>query len=278
MKRKHEMPFGAECRDDGAVRFRLWAPHVSSVSLRLIGRPEKDTPMFRLDGGWHELVTSAADPGTRYQFIIDKQAVPDPASRFQPSGVHGPSEVVDPCSYEWRDDAWRGRPWDEAVIYELHVGTFTPDGTYADAEKEMDYLAELGVTAIELMPISSFPGERNWGYDGVLPSAPTANSGRPEDLKHFIDAAHARGLMVFLDVVYNHFGPEGNYLWLYAPQFFTDRHCTPGDRPSTSMVLKAGSFATTSPTTLSIEPRSTTSMASGSMLSTPFKMIRIPIF
>jgi maltooligosyltrehalose trehalohydrolase len=227
MKRKHEMPFGAECRVDGTVRFRLWAPNTASVSLRLLGPPEKDIPMLRLEEGWHELVTSAANPGTRYQFTIDQQAVPDPASRFQPSGVHSASEVVDSRAFEWRDESWRGRPWGEAVIYELHVGTFTPDGTYAAAEKKMDYLAELGVTAIELMPISSFPGERNWGYDGVLPYAPTANYGRPETLRHFVDAAHASGLMVLLDVVYNHFGPEGNYLWLYAPQFFTDRYCTP---------------------------------------------------
>jgi len=228
MERQHKMPFGAECRDDGTVRFRLWAPNVSSVSLRLIGPPDQDMPMFRVDGGWHEVITQAAKPGSQYQFVIDgKQAVPDPASRFQPSGVHGASEVIDPRAYEWRDETWRGRRWEEAVIYELHLGTFTPEGTYAAAEQKLDYLVQLGVTVVELMPISSFPGERNWGYDGVLPYAPTANYGRPDDLKHFIDAAHARDLMVFLDVVYNHFGPEGNYLWSYAPQFFTDRHHTP---------------------------------------------------
>ena len=184
--------------------------------------------MARLDRGWFELVNSDAVPGTRYQFIIEGQpAVPDPASRYQPSGVHGASEVIDPAAYVWRDGDWRGRPWDEAVIYELHVGTFSPEGTYAGAEKRLDYLADLGVTAIELMPLASFPGERNWGYDGVLPYAPANAYGRPEDLKRFIEAAHTRDLMVFLDVVYNHFGPEGNYLWLYAPQFFTDRHHTP---------------------------------------------------
>lgn len=228
MRRKHEMPFGAECRDDGTVRFRIWAPDVSSVSLRMIGSPDHEIPMVGLQGGWHELITQLANRGTQYQFVIEaKQAVPDPASRFQASGVHGPSEVIDPRGYEWRDESWRGRPWEEAVIYELHVGTFTQEGTYASAEQKLDYLADLGITAVELMPISSFPGERNWGYDGVLPYAPTSNYGRPDDLKHFIDAAHARRLMVFLDVVYNHFGPEGNYLWLYAPQFFTDRHHTP---------------------------------------------------
>lgn len=228
MRRKHEMPFGAQCRDNGTVRFRLWAPNASTVSLRLAVSPGQDMPMSRVDDGWHEVVTRLAKPGTPYQFLIEgKQAVPDPASRFQPAGVHGQSEVIDPSAYEWQDENWRGRPWEEAVIYELHIGAFTPEGTYKAAEQKLDYLAALGVTAVELMPISSFPGERNWGYDGVLPYAPTANYGRPEDLKHFIDAAHARNLMVFLDVVYNHFGPEGNYLWLYAPQFFTDRHHTP---------------------------------------------------
>jgi len=236
MRCKHEMPFGAECRDDGTVRFRLWAPKAESVSLHLAGSGERkaqgetplEMPMSRDAAGWHELVTKEAAPGTQYQFFIHgKQAVPDPASRFQPAGVHGPSEVIDPHTYEWRDTNWRGRPWHEAVIYELHVGTFSPEGTYAGVEKKLDYLAEFGITALELMPISSFPGERNWGYDGVLPYAPTANYGRPADLKHLIDAAHARKLMVFLDVVYNHFGPEGNYLSLYSPQFFTDRHHTP---------------------------------------------------
>ena len=228
MRCKHEMPFGAGCRDDGTVRFRLWAPNVSSASLRLIGFPEREIPMAKVDEGWLEVITQHANPGTRYQFVIEgQQAVPDPASRFQPSGVHGPSEVIDPRGYEWCDESWQGGPWEEAVIYELHVGTFTQEGTYASAEQKLDYLAHLGVTAVELMPISSFPGERNWGYDGVLPYAPTSNYGSPNDLKHFIDAAHARRLMVFLDVVYNHFGPEGNYLWLYAPQFFTDRHHTP---------------------------------------------------
>jgi len=227
MKRKHDMPFGAECRDDGTVRFRIWAPAASSVDLRLGTNPERELPMPRLDAGWFELVTEAR-AGTEYRFQIDHhQLVPDLASRFQASGVHGPSEVIDPLAFEWRDANWHGRAWDEAVIYELHVGTFTPEGTFAAAEKKLDYLADLGVTAIELMPLASFPGERDWGYDGVLPYAPAACYGRPEDLKRFIDAAHARSLMVFLDVVYNHFGPEGNCLGLYAPQFFTERHHTP---------------------------------------------------
>jgi maltooligosyltrehalose trehalohydrolase len=224
MRRKHAMPFGAEVCDDGAVLFRLWAPKASHVSLVL--ESARELEMSRADSCF-ELQTPEARPGSRYQFRIDHdQLVPDPASRFQPQGVHQGSEVIDPFGFEWSDDRWRGRPWDEAVIYELHVGAFTPEGTFAAAEKQLDYLADLGVTAVELMPLSSFPGRRNWGYDGVLPFAPAAVYGRPEDLKRLINAAHARNLMIMLDVVYNHFGPEGNYLWLYAPQFFTERHKT----------------------------------------------------
>jgi maltooligosyltrehalose trehalohydrolase len=221
----HRMPFGAEVLDDRQVRFRLWAPGASSVAVDL---SSKLLPMNRLDGGWFELATGEAAAGCKYQFAVEEgRGVPDPASRFQPSGVHGPSEVVDPRIFRWQESNWRGRPWEETVLYELHVGTFTPEGTYAGAEQKVDYLIELGITAIELMPLSSFPGTRNWGYDGVFPYAPTAHYGRPEDLKRFIDTAHSKNLMVFLDVVYNHFGPEGNYLNLYAPQFFTERHHTP---------------------------------------------------
>ena len=166
--------------------------------------------------------------GSRYRFQIDGGLlVPDPASRANPDDVHGASRVVDPLAFDWNDGHWRGRPWEEAVVYELHVGTFTPQGTFAGVESKLDYLRELGVTAIELMPIADFPGRRNWGYDGVLPFAPDASYGTPEDLKRLVQSAHGRGLMVFLDVVYNHFGPEGNYLHAYAPQFFTRRHHTP---------------------------------------------------
>jgi maltooligosyltrehalose trehalohydrolase len=229
MKRKHEMPFGAECRQDGTVRFRLWAPNAASVAVRF-SELERDFCMSKLQDGWFELVTEAR-AGRQYQFNIDNQhTVPDPASRFQALTVHGASEIIDPLAYEWQDSEWNGRPWKEAVIYELHLGTFSNEGTFASAEAKLDYLVDLGITAIELMPISSFPGERNWGYDGVLPYAPARGYGRPDDLKHFIDAAHAKNLMVLLDVVYNHFGPDGNYLWLYAPQFFTYRHCTPWDQ------------------------------------------------
>jgi len=225
MSYAHKMPFGAEIRDAGKVRFRLWAPTASDVSVSI---SDKSLPMSRLGDGWFELVTAEAGPGTHYQFKIDRlHSVPDPASRFQPLGVHGPSEVVDPQAFSWKNTNWRGRPWEEAILYELHVGTFSPEGTFAGAEEKLQYLVDLGITAVEIMPVSSFPGTRNWGYDGVLPYAPAACYGRPQDLKRFVDTAHSQGLMVFLDVVYNHFGPEGNYLRLYSPQFFSELHRTP---------------------------------------------------
>ena len=224
------MSFGAELTSSGEVRFRLWAPGARDVELVLHDNPEQPRllEMGALPGGWYELVTREARVGSRYRYRIDhKQEVPDPASRANPDDIHGPSEVIDPLAFEWDDDAWRGRPWNEAAIYELHVGTFSPEGTFAGAEKKLGHLVELGVTVIDLMPIADFPGRRGWGYDGVLQFAPEAAYGRPDELKSFIAAAHRRGLAVMLDVVYNHFGPEGNYLHLYAPEFFTDQHHTP---------------------------------------------------
>ena len=221
------MPYGATLLSNGQVQFRLWAPSVNQVWLINEDTSEKWI-MKQFPEGWHELVTNQAGPGTRYRFELDDGLrIADPASRFQPEDVHGPSEVIDPTEYKWRNGEWRGRPWHEAVIYELHLGTFTTAGTFLGAIEKLDHLAQLGVTAVEVMPVADFPGRRNWGYDGVLPYAPDSRYGRPNDFKAFIDAAHARGLMVFLDVVYNHFGPEGNYLMHYAPDFFTDRYCTP---------------------------------------------------
>jgi malto-oligosyltrehalose trehalohydrolase len=225
--RIHHMPFGAELVSPEAVRFRFWAPSAQNIGLELAGESDL-IPLRKSEDGWHEVVTPRADGGSRYRFVLpDGVRVPDPASRYQPEDVHGASEVIDAASYAWHDAEWRGRSWAEAVIYELHVGTFTPDGTFLAAIDKLQHLVDLGVTAIQFMPIGDFAGRRNWGYDGVLPYAPDSSYGRPEDLKALVEAAHIRGLMVFLDVVYNHFGPDGNYLSLYAPQIFTDRHKTP---------------------------------------------------
>ena len=219
------MPFGAELQADGKVRFRLWAPPHREIQIELDGEAGAMQPVGE---GWHELVTDHARAGTRYRFVLpDGLRVPDPASRYQPQDVHGPSEVVDPAAYVWRDAGWNGRLWEEAVVYELHIGAFTPEGTFRAAIGKLDHLVALGVTAIEIMPIGDFPGRRNWGYDGVLPYAPDSSYGRPKELKALIEAAHARRLMVLLDVVYNHFGPEGAYIHPIAPQTFTDRHKTP---------------------------------------------------
>ena len=229
MKLAHHMPFGAQLQPEGGTRFRLWAPGARQVDLQLHGAGgDQFIPMQALEGGWYEHVAAQAPAGQLYRFRIDQGlSVPDPASRLNPEDVHGPSQVVDPRSFDWPDEKWQGRPWEEAVIYELHIGTFTEQGGFAGVESRLDYLADLGVTALELMPVADFPGKRNWGYDGVLLFAPDTSYGKPEDLKRLISAAHARGLMVFMDVVYNHFGPEGNYLHAYAPQFFNEAKHTP---------------------------------------------------
>lgn len=228
MRRRYFMPFGATL-EPGGVRFRLWAPDVKSVDVCLEGPlGERVHAMQGTGDGWFEVVCEEAHAGTRYLFRLPNGTkVPDPASRYQPDDVHGASEVIDPCEFTWNDGEWQGRPWDDAVIYELHVGTFTAHGSFDGVTAKLDHLARLGVTAIELMPIGDFPGKRGWGYDGVLPYAPENAYGRPEDLKRLVNAAHERGLMVLLDVVYNHFGPDGNYLGHYARSFFTHRHTTP---------------------------------------------------
>ncbi len=232
------MPFGAEFLANGrGTRFRLWAPSALRVELQLLGagqgsgiaptpaaagtrgadrecgaHPASSHSLRAAPGGWHEADVPEALAGARYRFVVHRRetgaiCVPDPASRSNPEGVHGPSEVVDPHSYAWRERSWRGRPWEEAVVYELHIGTFSREGTFAAAARQLPELAALGVTALQIMPLAAFPGDRNWGYDGVLPFAPASCYGAPDELKSFIDAAHAHGLMVLLDVVYNHFGP-----------------------------------------------------------------------
>jgi maltooligosyltrehalose trehalohydrolase len=223
----HRMPFGAEVLPDRRVRFQLWAPSQERVAL-VLEDEQRILPMARLEGGFFGLTTDAARVGSRYRYQLeDGSRVPDPASRYQPEDVHGTSVVIDPRAYAWQHTAWRGRPWEEAVLYELHVGAFTEEGTFEGLRRKLDHFTGLGVTAVELMPLSDFAGTRNWGYDGVMPFAPHSAYGAPEDLKRLIDEAHGRDLMVFLDVVYNHSGPEGNYLHQYAESFFEPDEHTP---------------------------------------------------
>lgn len=213
--------FGARLLPDGQVRFRLWAPAQEEVSVALTG--SSLLPMSRSENGWFE-ATANLPAGTQYQFRLgDGMLVPDPASRCQAEDVHGPS-VVTAEAFDWQVNDWKGRPWAETVLYELHPGAM---GGFSGIRRDLKRLRDLGVTAIELMPINDFPGQRNWGYDGVLPYAPDRAYGTPDELKALIDDAHRHGLMVFLDVVYNHFGPDGNYLSLYAPGFFRDDVRTP---------------------------------------------------
>jgi malto-oligosyltrehalose trehalohydrolase len=209
--------FGANLTAVG-VTFRLWAPAAKRVDVLL----DKPHSLRRGDDGWFSADIAGIKAGTLYKYRIDDEIdVPDPGSAFQPRDVTGPSEVIDHNVYQWRARDWRGRPWQETVLIETHVGSFTPDGTYRAMIERLDHLVATGFAALELMPLADFPGRRNWGYDGVLWYAPDSAYGRPEDLKTLIDEAHLRGLMVFLDVVYNHFGPDGNYLSRYAPSFFT---------------------------------------------------------
>ena len=219
--RARRFQFGPAVRQ-GETHFSLWAPAAHSVMLEIEGR--EPLAMAPQTGGWHE-AKAPVGAGARYRFRLpDGTLVPDPASRFQPDDVHGPSLVTSPDAYGWQCESWRGRPWQEAVIYELHAGLL---GGYRAIATRLPALAEIGITAIELMPIAEFSGNRNWGYDGVLPFAPEGAYGTPGELKALIDEAHALGLMVFLDVVYNHFGPDGNWLHAYAPAFFREDLHTP---------------------------------------------------
>lgn len=215
-------PHGAIMLDAEHTRFALWAPDAFDVSVEL--DDGQSIPLQPQADGWF-VIKTRCPAGTRYRYNIDgEQQVPDPASRAQAGDLDRHSVVVDPLAYHWQHHDWQGRPWNEAVIYELHVGTL---GGFSAVEQHLARLVELGITAIELMPLAQFPGERNWGYDGVLPYAPQASYGSPEQLKHLIDTAHGHGLAVILDVVYNHFGPDGNYLHRYAKGFFREDKHTP---------------------------------------------------
>lgn len=217
--------WGAEFVAADTVRFRVWASGQESVMLRLTG---KEFKMNTAGDGWFEFTASGITPGAEYNYILAEGTVlPDPASRGQKADVNGPSLVINPQSYRWKNAQWQGRPWEETVFYELHVGTFTPEGTFKAAIEKLPYLADLGITAIEILPVSQFGGNRGWGYDGVLLYAPHSAYGTPDDFKAFVDAAHGHGISVVLDIVLNHFGPEGNYLPLLSPDFFHKERTTP---------------------------------------------------
>jgi len=218
------LPIGAEPQLGGGVHFRVWAPRCREVVVEIEGF---EPAALRSEiGGYFSLWSLPARAGMRYRFRLGRngKALPDPASRFQPEGPHGPSEIVDPEDFAWTDGAWRGRAREQLVIYEMHVGTFTPDGSWEAASRELPVLAELGITCLEIMPVADFPGRFGWGYDGVNLFAPTRLYGRPMDFRRFVDRAHALGIAVILDVVYNHFGPDGNYLKLFSAAYFTDRY------------------------------------------------------
>ncbi|MGA7260720.1 MAG: malto-oligosyltrehalose trehalohydrolase [Stellaceae bacterium] len=218
------LPIGAEPQPGGGVHFRVWAPRCREVVVEIEGF--EPAALQSEIGGYFSLWSLPARAGMRYRFRLGRngKALPDPASRFQPEGPHGPSEIVDPEDFAWTDGAWRGRAREQLVIYEMHVGTFTPDGSWEAASRELPVLAELGITCLEIMPVAEFPGRFGWGYDGVNLFAPTRLYGRPTDFRRFVDRAHALGIAVILDVVYNHFGPDGNYLKLFSTAYFTDRY------------------------------------------------------
>ena len=223
-------PVGAELVP-GGVHFRVWAPKRKQVAVRI----ESDKSLHPLtsepDGYFAGLVPKIG-AGTRYRLALDGgDAFPDPASRFQPEGPHGPSEVIDPAAFAWTDSAWRGAKLEGQVIYEMHVGTFTKEGTWAAAAKELPELAACGITCIEVMPIAEFPGKFGWGYDGVDLYAPTRLYGTPDDLRRFVNTAHGLGIAVILDVVYNHLGPDGNYLLQFADAYFTKKYKTEWGEP-----------------------------------------------
>jgi maltooligosyltrehalose trehalohydrolase len=221
------MKIGAYPLGDGDCSFRVWAPLRKKVELRLPGPHERTLAMDPEEGGYWSVIARGVAPGDRYLFRLDGEIErPDPASFSQPDGVHGPSAVFDHAGFHWSDSEWRGVALDDLVSYELHVGTFTPEGTFAAAASRLRELSALGLTALEIMPVAQFPGERNWGYDGAYPFAVQNSYGGPDELKMLVDACHRCGLAVVLDVVYNHFGPEGSYVGDFAP-YFTDRHRTP---------------------------------------------------
>ena len=233
MQQQRRLPVGAEVQPGGGTHFRVWAPRRRRVAVVLeggagpgTGRERELVELSLEQGGYFSALVPAARAGSLYRFHLDDDAnaYPDPASRFQPQGPHGPSQVIDPSPFAWTDRAWPGVPATGQVIYEMHVGTFTRAGTWEAAGRELPELAAVGITVLEVMPVADFPGQFGWGYDGVALFAPTRLYGTPDDFRRFVDRAHAAGLGVILDVVYNHVGPDGNYLKQFAEDYFTDRY------------------------------------------------------
>lgn len=216
---------GARVLEGSRCEFRVWAPKHRQVELHIVAPREQRVAMSKDVSGYHSVVVEECGEGTRYFYVIDGEDRPDPVSRYQPEGVHRASEVVG-SDFEWHDEGWSGIALQDYVVYELHVGTFTDEGTFDAVIGRLDDLKELGITAVELLPVAQFPGTRNWGYDGTYPSAAQASYGGPRALKRLVDACHQRGMALLLDVVYNHLGPEGNYLSVFGP-YFTDRYKTP---------------------------------------------------
>jgi len=221
------MRLGANYHGNGACTFIVWAPRVEFVELKLFTPDEKTVPMHRIGKGYWKAELDDVQPDATYMYVLDRNTGrPDPASHYQPEGVHKPSQVIDHQSFQWSDQQWRGIDLADYVVYELHVGTYTSEGTFKSIILKLDDLKDLGITAIEIMPVSQFPGNRNWGYDGVFPYAVQNSYGSVNDLKHLIDECHKRNMAVILDVVYNHLGPEGNYLRDFGP-YFTNKYSTP---------------------------------------------------
>src|SRR4051812_43371169 len=227
------LPIGVELNNDGEAHARVWAPDRESVELVIYGRGndiERTVSLEPEDDGYFSASVADLRPGTRYRFRLDRgEAFPDPASRYQPEGPHGPSQIVDPTAFRWTDTRWPGLSLRGQVISEIHIGTFTPDGTFRSAIEKLDAIADVGFTSIEIMPVADFGGRFGWGYDGVNLYAPTRLYGTPDDLRALVDAAHARGLGVILDVVYNHLGPDGNYLTQFARKYFSGKPTEWGD-------------------------------------------------
>lgn len=224
---KRFLPIGAEVQPGGAVHFRVWAPASPTVAVEFVaapGQPQRVVPLQAEKDGYYSGLIPEVPVGSLYRYRLASGSFPDPASRFQPDGPHGPSQIVSAAGFAWSDRDWRGRPPQNQVIYELHLGTFTPEGTWGAAQAQLPELKDLGVTMIEIMPIAEFPGRFGWGYDGVQLYAPTRLYGSPDDARAFVDRAHQLGLMVILDVVYNHLGPDGNYLRQFSPDYFSQKH------------------------------------------------------